>query len=105
MTIRLNWEVRKGYLTVFFDGGFQLSVLQRDNAWRPTKRWRVWYGTDEPPIRGLTDRWFRSARAAQYAAERVFVPMLTIAPKLLRVEASITGSGAWLHEPKPIKRQ
>lgn len=98
MTLRLNWEKREDCRTVFFDGGFQLCVLNKDNAWRPTSRWRVWWGKDEPQIRGLTDRWFRSPRAAQYAAERVFVPMLTIGPKLFKVKTSVSGNGALMDE-------
>jgi len=89
---------------VHFPGGFQLYVVRHDRHFRLTKTWRVmWY--DAPPMRGLTDRRFRTRRDAQRAAERVFVPLCTIAPQLVGVKVTKTvGVEGALRPPKRRKR-
>lgn len=93
--LKLDWTDYKsieGSRSVWFSGdgrGFVLYVVCHDHHFKATKKWRVhWY--DLPPIKGLSDKRFRSRLDAQRAAERVFVPMLQIAPRMVHVEIAKT---------------
>lgn len=95
--MKLNWRpaTDKDEVYVYFPGGFQLYVICRDERlWKKTDKWRVWYGNNYPQIRGLTDVWFSTRVQAQVAAERIFVPMITIAPLLCRAEVRIGAESA-----------
>lgn len=79
-----NYKSSNGSLGVYFPGGFQLFVQCEDGSWKPTKRWRVWWGKGESvPVRGLQGKWFRTRGEAQRAAEAVFVPLALFAPSLV----------------------
>lgn len=104
--MKLDWQKNKGEVTelkdhraVYFPGGFQLYVINHDYLWNSTKQWRVWWGgasngnhayRPSPPIKGLTDKWFKTRREAMEAAERIFVPMIEIAPKLFSVKTAVS---------------
>jgi hypothetical protein len=101
--MKLNWSDYKsdnGSLAVHFPGGFQLSVHRNNDDWKLTKRWRVWWWRGEhsavphkvaetKEMKRLYAAWFPSRRAAQKAAEDVFVPMALFAPWLVAIPRAL----------------
>ena len=97
--MRLIWSDYKsdsGSLVVYFPGGFQLSVHRHNDDWKLTKQWRVWWNRgkrsavpfevpETPEMKRLYTRWFPARRAAQKAAEDIFVPMALLASSLVEI--------------------
>jgi hypothetical protein len=101
-----DYKSDNGSLSVYFPGGFQLSVHRHNDNWALTKRWRVWWYRGEhsavpfklpetKEMKHLFARWFPTRRAAQRAAEDLFVPMALLAPMLVAIPKS-------LRDAKPI---
>jgi hypothetical protein len=108
---------------VYFPGGFQLYVIRKDDDWRDTKQWRVWWGEYHrlpqkivwrkvsrpqrarpiPEIQGLTDVWFKTRGDAQRAAENIFFPITEIAHLLLSSTTAFSIEGAL--KPRPIRKK
>lgn len=96
---KLGWSDYKsmhGSLTVYFGGGLQLHVgRKRTRGGKPAGWWRVGWSEDGEPgkLKGLTDRMFTTRHQAMLAAERVFVPMLRLAPFLVGIEVEVKVDG------------
>ena len=67
-----------------------MFVTCRNEKGEHVDKWRVWWGENQPPIKGLTDLWFDSRYKAQCAAENVFVPMVAIAPLLVKADVKVS---------------
>ena len=106
-SMKLRWnKSSEGNLCVFFPGGFQLYVICENKAWKKTNRWRVWWGDNEPQIKGLSDVWFKTVKEAQRAAEVIFVPMVEISKSLVKVTVVVSARDVLLNsigEPKELK--
>src|SRR4051812_22807620 len=79
----------KGAELVSFAGGFQICVCNLTKDFKPSKTWRISWDGESPPIAFLR-RPFKTRGAAKRAVEKIFVPIVAIAPRLVTATVAIT---------------